>query len=86
MARMNEAQYKMVVKGQIRLAMETLNTLLVEDQSLSALEGGLSHALGQLQSAEIMAFRADLLSRVERPPSPNPAPLNNVIQFMKRGA
>ena len=81
MAGINEDQYKTAVKGQIRLAMETLNSLLVEDQSLAALEGGLTHALSQLRAAETMASRADLLTKVERPPTSD-----NVITFMKRGA
>jgi hypothetical protein len=86
MARMSEDHYKTVVKGQIRLAMETLNSLLITDQGLPALEAGVTHALGQLQSAEIMAFKADLLMKVERPPPPNNATTDNVIPFMKRGA
>lgn len=87
MARMTEDHYKTVVKGQIRLAMETLNSLLIADQGLPALEAGVTHALGQLQSAQIMAFKASLLPKTGRPPTPtgNAIP-NNVIPFTKRGA
>jgi multidrug resistance efflux pump len=59
MASYDPTDHQAAVKRQIKLAMEALNKLLTQDQTLPELEAGIAAAASQLGTAEVMAHRAE---------------------------